>query len=306
MALGLAAMNTGNNLLYLLVSMLLGVIIVSGVLSEQSMRGLHFTAVGPAEIYSGRPTLFGLRVANRKRRRASYSLTLEILDGAGGPPIARAHLPRVEPESGELVTWETGAPGRGQHPFPRLRVSTRFPFALFVKAGQVELQAELIVFPAVRAVSRDAQRALGGAGTGARRRGRGSDLYNLRDYRSGDDPRLIHWRTSARAGTLTVRELEADAAMDVRIVLDGTGADAERLEAGLSEAASIASQVIDAGAGVELSGPGLLVPFGRGRAHRRELLTALALYDPAADASRADAARRVRLGERREIRVPIG
>ena len=38
--LGFAAMNTGNNLLYLLVSMLLGLIVVSGVLSERSMRGV--------------------------------------------------------------------------------------------------------------------------------------------------------------------------------------------------------------------------------------------------------------------------
>jgi uncharacterized protein (DUF58 family) len=304
MALGFAAMNTGNNLLYLLVSMLLGLIIVSGVLSEQSMRGLHFTAVGPGEIFAGHLTLFALRVTNRKRRRASYSITLEILDAPGAPPVARVHLPRVESQGSELVTWESVVLRRGRHPFPRLRVSTRFPFALFVKAGQVAIQAELIVFPALRAVSGAVQRELGGAGTGARRRGRGADLYNLRDYRAGDDPRLIHWRTSARTGMLTVRELEADAAVDVRIVLDGPGAAAGPLEAGLSEAASILSHLIDAGGGVELCGPGLLVPLGRGRAHRRRLLTALALYDPAADALRAEPARR-RAGLR-EVRVPIG
>ena len=57
--LGVAAVNTGNNLLYLLVSLLLALIIVSGVLSEQSMRGLELIAVDPEEIYAGHPAVFG-------------------------------------------------------------------------------------------------------------------------------------------------------------------------------------------------------------------------------------------------------
>src|SRR5262249_10068835 len=67
MGLGVAAINTGNNLLYLLVSLLLALIIMSGVLSEQSLRRLDLTAMDPEEIYAGRPALFGMTVANRKR-----------------------------------------------------------------------------------------------------------------------------------------------------------------------------------------------------------------------------------------------
>ena len=72
MGLGFAAMNTGNNLLYLLVSMLLGLIIVSGMLSEQSMRHLRFVPVTPDEVFAGRPALIGIRIGNRKRWRSSY------------------------------------------------------------------------------------------------------------------------------------------------------------------------------------------------------------------------------------------
>ena len=75
--LGFAAMNTGNNLLYLLASLLLALIIVSGILSEQSMRRLRLTRGVPEEIYAGRPALFGARVMNRKRRLPSYSIALE-------------------------------------------------------------------------------------------------------------------------------------------------------------------------------------------------------------------------------------
>jgi uncharacterized protein (DUF58 family) len=82
-----------------------------------------------------------------------------------------------------------------------------------------------------------------------------------------------------------VREHEADASHDARLVLVGRGqAGSERLEAALSEAASIASALIRAGAGVELTGPELAIPLGHGRPHLRRVLAALALYDPAVDA----------------------
>jgi uncharacterized protein (DUF58 family) len=138
------------------------------------------------------------------------------------------------------------------------------------------------VFPALLPVSPDLLRQLGAAGDRAtRRRGRGTDLYNLRGYRPGDDPRLIHWRSSAKTETLLVRELEAETTEDTRLVLVGTGSrDPEALEAGLSEAASLATHLIRLGAGVELVGPGFYVRLGRGKAHLRGLLTSLALYDP--------------------------
>jgi uncharacterized protein (DUF58 family) len=79
-----------------------------------------------------------------------------------------------------------------------------------------------------------------------------------------------------------VRELQADSTTDVRIVLRGTGArDRARLERGLSRAASLAVHCLRAGVALSLSGPGVLVSRGRGREHEREILTALALYDPA-------------------------
>ena len=92
LGLGFAAINTGNNLLYLLVSMLLGLIIVSGVLSEQSIRRVRVEPVLPDELFAGRVALVGARVANRKRWRNSYSLTIEIHGSSHS-----AYLAKLEP-----------------------------------------------------------------------------------------------------------------------------------------------------------------------------------------------------------------
>jgi len=78
MGLGVAAINTGNNLLYLLSSMLLGLVVVSGILSEAVMRGLRLTAIVPEEIHAGRPALIGATVANGKRHVPSYSINIEV------------------------------------------------------------------------------------------------------------------------------------------------------------------------------------------------------------------------------------
>lgn len=282
LALGFAAINTGNNLLYLLVSMLLGLVVVSGVLSEQSIRGLRIEPVAPGELFAGRPALLAARVVNRKRWRTSYSVTLEMLDGGH-----RTYLPRLPAGGERLVTWQATPAARGRLRFPAFRIVTRFPFGLFVKGGQAAPRLEMLVYPAVGPVSDAERRELEGAGSSAaRRRGRGHELYNLRDYRPGDDPRLIHWRSSAKSGGLIVREREADATRDARIVLQGIGGrDAARLERGLARAASLAAHLLRAGAAVELVGRGVHVPAGAGPAQRTRLLTALALYDPAAAAA---------------------
>jgi uncharacterized protein (DUF58 family) len=298
--LGVAAMNTGNNLLYLLASLLLGVITVSGIFSEQSMRGVRLTPVVPEEIYAGRSAMFGAWLANHKRWRTSYSLTLEIM-AAGG--VRRAHVERLGARDERLVSWEVTIPTRGRQRLPRVRLTTRFPFGLFVKGGRVLLDREIVVFPAIGPVPRQRQRELASGGPRpSPRRGRGHDLYNLREYRAGDDPRLIHWRSSAKTGALLVRELQADTAVDTRIVLDGTGTrDAGHLERGLSEAASLAVQLLRGGARVELTGPGVSVPLGRGRGHAHRLLTALALFEPSTAGVPSGRAAGVR-----ELRVSIG
>jgi uncharacterized protein (DUF58 family) len=275
---GFVAVSTANNLLYLLEAMLLGLIVVSGLLSEMSMRGLRLGLRVPDEIFAGQPALFAVTVVNGKRRLPSYSLAL----AAPGHGVIVRYLPRLRAGEERLIAWETTFPARGRERLPTLRVTTRFPFGLFAKSAPVTVDAEIIVYPALRPVPADAwRRAQGSVLTSSRRPGRGHGLRNLREYRSGDDPRLIHWRLSAKRRELVVRELEEETALDARIVLIGSGGrDAARRESALSEAASLARALLRASAAVALAGPGIAIPAGRGREQERRVLTALALYDP--------------------------
>jgi uncharacterized protein (DUF58 family) len=300
---GFAAVTTANNLLYLLEAMLLGLVVVSGLLSEMSMRGLRLALRVPDEVFAGRPALFAVHVVNGKHRLPSYSLALSA---PGHGEIVR-YLPRLRAGEERLIAWETTFPSRGRERLPALRVTTRFPFGLFAKGAPVMVDAEIVVYPALRPVPADLwRRARGTIFASPHRAGRGHGLRNLREYRSGDDPRLIHWRLSAKRRVLVVRELEEETALDAQLVLTGRGArEIGRREAALSEAGALARALLRAGAAVALAGPGIDVPSGRGREQERRILTALALYDPgvsAAVSTEATGGRR----EGREVRFDLG
>src|SRR5262249_57543151 len=83
MGLGVAAVNTGNNLAYLLCSMLLALIIVSGILSDLTVRGLHVAVSLPDAIYATPAALVPRILTYRTRRLPPFSL----------PPLAPAPPP---------------------------------------------------------------------------------------------------------------------------------------------------------------------------------------------------------------------
>src|SRR5215470_5816019 len=338
MGLGVAAVNTGNNLAYLLCSMLLALIIVSGMLSDLTIRGLHVTVTLPDAIHATQPALVTIALANRKRRLASYSVALEALDrplpGRSGrfarwlprrtlddrlraiglkdrrglgAPRRLAYVPRIPAGTEHVVGWEITFAARGRRRLPRLRATTAFPFGLFVKIGPpLIFDEEVLVFPAIHPVRVPEVWETANGESPARRRGRGHDLYNLRPYRAGDEPHLIHWPTSAKSGGLMVRELEEDATEDTRIVLAGTGTSGERLEQAISRAASVAVHLLRSGTGVELVGAAGAVPLGRGRGQERRILSALALYAPNGRGNGADSDAGAPASDRlREIRIDL-
>jgi uncharacterized protein (DUF58 family) len=280
--MGLAATNTGNNLLYLLFAMLLGFIIISGLLSEQAHRGLTMRRSLPGAVHAGAPAYFALALANRKRRVPSFSLHLEEADPASGEK-RHHYLVRLGPGEGTTWTYPLVFPRRGRHRLPGYRVWTRFPFGLFTKATRLREQGEVLVLPAVRPLDGPPAGSAWGAGERPRpRRGRGTDLHELREFRDGDDPRLIHWKSTARTGRLILRELEEEEARRLRLVVEdpAPGTPEDAVERDISLAASLAAHWAQRGAEVQLVLPDGETPWGSHPRHLRLILEALALFLP--------------------------
>ena len=304
LVVGLAATNTGNNLLYLILAMMLSFTVISGVLSEQALRRVRLQRRTPDRIFAGAPATFSVRLTNGKRRLPSYTLYVTEPDPGGRTTPVRFFL-KVDPQAREGWTYSLMFPRRGRQPLPGLRLFTRFPFGLFTKSSRPLQNQPVLVYPAVRPLTRhEVPAALESGWREQHRRGRGAGLYNLRQYRPGDDPRLLPWKTSARTGDLVLREHEAEERPQVRMILEdpAPGAAAEAVEKDLSYAASVAAYAIRRGAAVELvTGDGVL-PFDTGEAHLDRVLEWLAVYAPPA------APRLVRsLGTAaREVRMRLG
>ncbi|MDB4943782.1 MAG: hypothetical protein JWP97_3316 [Labilithrix sp.] len=220
LGVGFAAINTGNNLLYLLLGMLLALIIVSGLMSELSLRDLTVIRRLPLRAQVGRPHLVEIEVFNHKGRVPSYAIEVEDLR-AGQPADKRCFFLKISPKSAQVAAYRRTPAKRGRDKHVGFRIATRFPFGLFEKSREVPAEGELIIYPAVDPVNLPvlpAGRYVGG--DAAFGRGHGDDYLGLKLLREGEDPRDVHWRKSAAAGQLVTRERARDARPDVVLPLD--------------------------------------------------------------------------------------
>jgi uncharacterized protein (DUF58 family) len=283
LGVGAAAINTGNNLLYLVLGLQLTSIIISGVLSESAITGLRLESVGAADARAGEEGRWLLRLHKASGRIPSFTLTLSAADGPAQG--TSAGILRVAPDQPELVELRFVAPRRGRFLAQRVRISTRFPFGLFEKSRELEVRQELFVYP--RAVAgtavppaplrRDGQ-------TSTRRAGRGPELHALRGWVPGDGLARMHWKKSAQQGSLVVAVREAEQADTVELRLDlhalPDPTDLLRLEGDLERAAAGAVAALDRGLSVCLLLGRTRVEVPADEAGRRRLLRALACAEP--------------------------
>ena len=220
LGVGFAAINTGNNLLYLLLGMLLALIIVSGLMSELSLRDLTVVRRLPLRAQVGRPHLVEIEVFNHKGRVPSYAIEVEDLR-AGQPADKRCFFLKISPKSAQVAAYRRTPAKRGRDKHVGFRIATRFPFGLFEKSREVPAEGELIIYPAVDPVQLPPMPAgLYAGGDAAFGRGHGDDYLGLKLLRDGEDPRDVHWRKSAAVGQLVTRERARDARPDVVLPID--------------------------------------------------------------------------------------
>ena len=232
---GVGAINTGNNLLYLLLGMMLGLVVVSGIQSERSLKKVSVRRLPVGDLFAGRTSRLPYEVTNAKRRLASHSLIIEEHESRetraarrltiglprlrprrrkhrekeadpGGP---KALVVRVPSRCTQVVHAEYVFPRRGLYSYVGIDLGTRFPFGFFEKSRDIREAQELLVYPEVSTGSVRLQAVEHREGEVQRAaEGRSGEFFGLREYREGDDLRDVHWKVTARRGTLVRRLYE--------------------------------------------------------------------------------------------------
>jgi len=286
LVLGFAAVNGGINLLFLMFGMLLCLLVANGVLSEAAMRRLEVHRHLPPAIHAGSPFLMGISVRNLKARVATFSLEVEDLALDRKPIDRRCFFLKIPAGRQQETSYRRTLARRGIHRLTGLRLSTRFPFGLLRRSIDVEAPVDLLAYPALVPVSDPILRG-GLAQLGEKQspaRARSGDFHGLREFRPGDDPRDIHWRTSARRGRPFVREFEEESGRTIVVVLEaGAGPNAaEEFETAVSYAASLALVLLRRAFRVGLVAGRSFMPPDAGPQHAGNILRCLALVDDAA------------------------
>jgi uncharacterized protein (DUF58 family) len=272
---GLGALNTGNNLLYLVLGLQLSIVVVSGILSERCVRRVQVRRVLPASPRARAP--FRLGWGLRLEKGQAFALSVSEVHPVLGTAVGRlVWLPAGD----EVVVRAVAtAPRRGPLRLHAVRIATTFPFGLFVKSRDLVIPGELLVLPG--RVPAPAELPPPSSGLGLEQRSLrgldgGGDLAQLRELRDGEDARRIHWRKSAQLGTLL--RVERDAQPQPRVVLRlDDRAPPAALDAACEELAARAELLLARGAevGLESSG-GLHVEPGAGAFHSLAILRVLA------------------------------
>jgi uncharacterized protein (DUF58 family) len=261
-ALGVGAANTGNNLLYLMASLMLGLMLLSGLSSLVNLRGLDVSMDPPGELFAGVPAAFTLRV--RKRRGSSFFLRFQT-------PFGRAFLPSVRGEVRAPV-WLT-FPKRGRAHIEAVEIQSGFPLGFFRRLHARRLDLDVLVYP--RPIHQ-ALPPLGGIAGGSHPQvgagEPGDEVHGLRIFRRTDPLKRVDWKATARRGRMIVREFDRIAGDTLTIDLSGP---ARSREAALSRACHLVLEASRLGLRVALVLPDRTVAPARGTVHRRSLLEVL-------------------------------
>jgi len=309
LAAAVVALHTKINFLVLIFGMMLSAVLLSFVLSRTTIRRLRFDRRVPDGVYPEQPFTIELRATNGKRRLSSYGLV--VLDDVPEGIVAEQPggvLTELHHGATASLPYTASAVRRGVYRIGSVRFSTRFPFGFFHQERARSLGSEVVVYPKLGTV---APNFLGRAQSLAHTRRRShtargeEEFRGLREYRHGDNPRWVHWKSSAKLGQPLVKEYEAVVTERAFVLLDTRchASGEEPLESAVSFVATLARDLMLRGFRVSLAtyAPDLVVTAAmKGTAGLHALLEVLARLEPSGDRSLRElvAEPRVRAEER--------
>ncbi|MGZ8851857.1 MAG: DUF58 domain-containing protein [Thermoanaerobaculia bacterium] len=281
--IGFAALNTGNNALYIGLTFMLGCLLLSGIASKGGLKHLDVAISDVGEAWAGVPAAATLTIRNNSRIWNVRDVVITADDLAE---------PLLIPLLMRRTTVTIAAPllfrRRGKVELKKLDLYTRYPFGFFLKKRRIRIGGEVIVFPRLLGESSVLERyrpATGDEST-ANRPGPGSEIHSFREYVRGDSMRQVYWKKSASIGRWIVKQTDLDATSKVYVVVDPykpRGVSEESFEQMISEATTFIYYALQRGLDVVLTLPRLTL---RAREHEgiTGMFRALALIEASHEA----------------------
>ena len=272
----MAALNTGNNLIYLLTALMLSLAFLDLAAGYRNLRRVSAEVLVKEPVYAGVPVPVLYRFFNEHKSRPAFLVRL-FASAVGISPV----VPRIDPDSFLEVKDTVVFQKRGRTGLSGASLTSAYPFGFYRNASTLKQSGSFLVYPKLR----DVRALLAGVraitGFGALPHPAGEDFTDIRPYRQGDPMRDVHWKATAKYGGLMVKEFRAGISHRVTVLLDNSVAAApEVLEMGISLAASIVETLFSEGYPVRLKTLASVSPPARSREQLYYIMDMLALLQP--------------------------
>jgi uncharacterized protein (DUF58 family) len=244
----------GSNLLLLVFGLMAGPFVFGGQVTRMVLQRLRIARSLPDCAVAGQRFAVRVRLANQKSLLSAWMIVAaDTVSNAHEEVKPKVLFTRVPPHSEREAMYAICPARRGRYRFGPMRVICGFPLGLVERSFGLGETQELLVYPRIGRLStgwhatvrqgrQSSERALARIGVTS------EEFHRLREYRGGDNPRAIHWRTTARRNELMVREYQHLRNPDLTLVLDlwqpdrPTQLDLERVERAVSFAATICAE----------------------------------------------------------------
>jgi uncharacterized protein (DUF58 family) len=270
--IGFAAVNTGNNLIYIVTSALLSHMLISGIFGRKNIQGLEVDLTLPEEIYAENDAPVEVKLLNTKTWMPAFLIKIAV-DGS------EVLFPFVRAGSSESKHILMRFPERGRKHVGEITISSVFPFNFFTRYRRTSEVKPFLVFAKPLQCS---LMEIGGhnarwkGDVSSNTTGYESELISIRDYISGDHPKYINWKSTAKTGNLKTKELSSIELQHVMINFDTM--DKRDLEFAVSCITYNVLRLMRSQVPVGMTIAGETIKPGLSPSHKIRILTRLALY----------------------------
>ncbi|MDA2933019.1 DUF58 domain-containing protein [Acidobacteria bacterium AH-259-D05] len=246
-----ATFNTGNNLLILILSFLLASLIVSGIVANLVLFGLKISLSVPKGIHAKQKAIFLITLHNLKKFFPSFALLLKgEKKGKENSQytdffVQEKNFPYVRAGEKLRLRLQCEFGRRGVYPVEGFEIKTTFPFGFFWRGRELDACGNIVVYPEIHDVSSFFSLHPNIYGVEEKnRKGSSNELYNIRHYQAGDSARFVHWRSTAKLGSLMIKDFVREEEVPLNVLFsiylpDPSHANLQQFEKAVSCVASL-------------------------------------------------------------------
>jgi uncharacterized protein (DUF58 family) len=270
--IGFSAVNTGNNLVYIIASALLSYMMVSGIFGRGNLYGVEIALEFPEELFAKTETPIMVKLTSKRRWMPAFLINVSIKD-------RNVLFPFVNAKSQMNLPCKIEFDQRGAFHIENIYVSSLFPFNFFTRYRKIVLNTDLIVFP--KPVKSHWQqfydhRSMTRGEVPSSLSGYDSDITSIRDYVFGDPTKYISWKSTAKTGHLKTKELSSFQLQEIMIDFDRMNKD--NLEHQISCLTFMIIKLIRSGVPIGIKIRGETHKPDLSHNHKINMLRKLALY----------------------------